>query len=60
MSAAAVYRRQGDFEAAWRALDDALAMAPEGAPVLELMGDLNLDQGEYEAAAQCYRRVLQI
>lgn len=60
LSVASVHRRQGDYEAAWRALDDALAMAPEWAPVIELMGDLSLDQGDYEAAAQCYRRALQI
>lgn len=58
LAAAGLYRRRGDWEAAWRALDDALAIAPESAAVFTMMGDLNCDQGEYAAAAQCYRRAL--
>lgn len=60
LTAANVHRRRGDWEAAWRALDDALVMAPEHAPLLELMGQFNLEQGEYAAAAQCYRRALEL
>ncbi|MCC7493852.1 MAG: hypothetical protein IT204_15965 [Fimbriimonadaceae bacterium] len=54
------YRRRGHSAAAWRAADDALAMAPEEPAVLELMGELNLDSEFWEAAEQCFRRVLDL
>ncbi len=58
ITVAQVHRRRGELEAAWRAIDDALAMAPEWPPLLELMGELNLDEGNLEAAVQCFRRAL--
>ncbi|MBI2301889.1 MAG: hypothetical protein HYU66_23545 [Armatimonadetes bacterium] len=60
LSAAALYRRRGDTEAAWRALDDALAVDPDSAGVFALMGELNLDAEEWAAAAQCFRRALEL
>lgn len=60
LAAARIHRRRGDLEAAWRAVDDALALAPEWPPVLEAMGDLSYDDGDFEAASRCYRRALDL
>jgi len=60
LTAANLHRRRGDWEAAWRALDDALVMAPEHPPLLEMMGQLNLDEEQYAAAAQCFRKALEL
>lgn len=59
LSAARLARRRGEVEAAWRCLDDAMLVAPDSADVLEEMGHLNFDEGEFEAAAQCFRRCLE-
>lgn len=59
LAAAGMYRRRGEVEAAWRAVDDALAIDPRSAAVFELMGDLNCDQEDYPAALQCYRKSLE-
>ena len=53
-------RRRGEYELAWRALDDALVMAPQHPPLLEMMGQLNLDEQQYAAAAQCFKRALDL
>lgn len=60
LTRARLERRRGQFAAAWQALDDALLLAPDSPDVLEEMGYLNLDEGEPEAAAQCFRRVLDL
>ncbi len=60
LTTANVHRRRGDWEAAWRALDDALVMAPEHPPLLEMMGQLNLDEDQHAAAVQCFRRALEL
>ncbi|MBI5835391.1 MAG: hypothetical protein HZB16_24065 [Armatimonadetes bacterium] len=54
------HRRKGDSAAAWRCVDDALTLAPESAPVFEMMGLLNLDVGEWQAALDCFGRALAI
>lgn len=60
LSAANVHRRRGDWEQAWRAVDDALAVDPQNVAVLEMVGHLNYDEGEYQAAVQTYQRVLEL
>jgi len=60
LATAALQRRRGDFEAAWRAADDALALEPASASVFSLMGDLNADAEDWEAALQCYQRALEL
>jgi tetratricopeptide (TPR) repeat protein len=60
LATAGAHRRRGQYEAAWRCLDDALAVAPQSAAVFEMMGLLNLDTEELEAAEQCFRRALEI
>ncbi len=60
LSTAALQRRRGDYQAAWRAADDALALEPTSAPVFCLMGDLNADAEDWDAALQCYQRALEL
>lgn len=60
LTSARLARRRGEMEAAWRCLDDALLLAPDDAAVFEEMGWLNLDEEEFEAAAQCFRRALEL
>jgi len=60
LTMASRHRRKGDSAAAWRCVDDALALAPRAAPVLEMMGLLNLDAGEWQAALDCFEQALAI
>jgi tetratricopeptide (TPR) repeat protein len=59
LSNAALQQRRGEYEQAWRCLDDALTVAPESAAVYEAMGLLSMAQEEFEAAEQCFRRALE-
>lgn len=60
LAMASRHRRKGDTEAAWRCVDDALALAPDAAAVFEMMGLLNLDAGEWQAALSSFERALAI
>jgi len=60
LTAAAVHQRRGDAAAAWRALDDALAVDPHSAVVLTRMGQLNLEAEEFEPALACFQRALAV
>lgn len=58
LTAARIHRRRGDLAAAWRSLDDALAIGADDAELWELMGLLNLDEDDLDAADTSLRKAL--